>query len=74
MTPIVNGLAAEFEGQVTIHQLDAADPANVQLQSEYGLRGHPSFVVLDADGRSVQTFLGPQSEEALRQAITSVVE
>ena len=69
MTPIVNGLADEFEGQVAVHQLNAAEPANIQLQSEYGLRGHPSFVVLDADGRSVQTFLGPQSEEALRQTM-----
>jgi thioredoxin-like negative regulator of GroEL len=73
MTPIVNGLAQEFDGQVAVHQLNAAGPANIQVQSEYGLRGHPSFVVLDADGRSVQTFLGPQTKETLRQAITTVI-
>jgi thioredoxin-like negative regulator of GroEL len=74
MTPIVNGLAQEFDDQITVHQLNASDPANLQLQSEYGLRGHPSFVVLDSDGRAAQTFLGPQSEEILRQAITTVIQ
>jgi thioredoxin-like negative regulator of GroEL len=74
MTPIVNGLADEFTGQISVYQLNASDPANVQLQSEYGLRGHPSFVVLDSDGRSIQTFLGPQSEAILRQAITTVIQ
>ena len=74
MTPIVNGLADEFTGQISVYQLNASDPANVRLQSKYGLRGHPSFVVLDSDGRSIHTFLGPQSEEILRQAITTIIQ
>lgn len=73
MTPIVNGLTDEFKGQVDVHQLNAADQANIQLQNEYGLRGHPSFVILDSDGRSVQTLIGPQSETVLRQAIMNVI-
>ena len=73
MTPIVNGLAEEFADQVTVYQLNAAEAANVELQAKYGLRGHPSFVVLDADGRSIQTFLGPQSEETLRLVLAEVV-
>jgi thioredoxin-like negative regulator of GroEL len=72
MTPIVNGLADEFAGRVVVEQLNAAEPANVQLQNGYGVRGHPSFVILDTDGRSIQTFLGPQSEEILRQAMKAV--
>lgn len=73
MTPIVNGLADEFAGQVAVQQLNAAEAANVQLQAEFGLRGHPSFTLLDGDGRPVQTFLGPQSEETLRQAMTQLL-
>lgn len=73
MTPIVNGLAEEFEGQLTVYQLNAADPANVQLQNQYGLRGHPAFAVLDENGRLLQTFLGPQPEATLRQVIETAV-
>lgn len=69
----MNGLADEFEGQISVHQLNAAEQANVQLQNQYGLRGHPSFVILDADGQAAQSFLGPQAEDTLRQAIMQVI-
>ena len=72
MMPIVDGLAVEFEGKVTIVQLDAAQEANATLQSQWGLRGHPSFAVLDGDGRAVERFFGPQQEAILRQAIEAV--
>lgn len=73
MMPIVDGLESEFVGEVTISRLNAAEPANVQLQQEYGLRGHPSFAVLDGDGRVVQVFIGPQTEETLRAALAAVL-
>lgn len=73
MTPIVNRLEEEFEDQVTVLQLDVGQQANAELQSQYDLRGHPSFVVLDGDGLVVQRFLGPQTEGALRQAMLTVV-
>jgi thioredoxin-like negative regulator of GroEL len=73
MTPIVDGLAVEFEGKVSIVQLDAAQAANATLQDQWGLRGHPSFVVLDEDGRATERFFGPQPDVVLRQAIEAVV-
>jgi len=71
MTPIVNGLERDFEGRAAVLQLDANIADNAQLQQQYGMRGHPTFVVLDEDGRSVQTFIGPQTEEVLHEALTA---
>lgn len=73
MTPIVDGLAEEFEGEVKVIQLDASQPENTQLQADYGVRGHPSFVVLDGNGQVTLTLLGPQSAETLRQAMSNIV-
>lgn len=73
MAPIVDGLRVEFEGQVKVQQLDAAESDNERLQQKYGLRGHPTFVVLDENGRAVQTFIGPQTADVLREAITAVI-
>ena len=73
MTPIVNGLEEEFEGEITVARLNAAEPENVALQRGFGLRGHPAFAILDENGRTAQTFFGPQSEETLRAALTAVV-
>jgi hypothetical protein len=72
MRPIVDRLGEEFEDQVTIVQLNAGQPANAELQSQYDLRGHPSFAVLDGDGQVVQRLFGPQAEGVLRQAVMSV--
>jgi thioredoxin-like negative regulator of GroEL len=72
MTPIVNGLGAEFKGQVTVIRLNAGQKDNAELQSQLDLRGHPTFAVLDNQGRVVQRFIGPQTEAALRQAMASV--
>ena len=69
MTPIVNGLTAEFEGRASVFQLNAAQSTNARLQADFGLRGHPSFVVLGKDGLVTNRFFGPQSENVLREAM-----
>ena len=73
MTPIVNGLENDFTGRVVVLQLDANEEDNASLQQQYGLRGHPTFVVLDENGRAVQTFIGPQTERVLSEALTALV-
>ena len=73
MTPIVNGLRTEFEGQALVLSQDAAQPAIIQEQQRYGVQGHPTFVVLDAEGSVTATFFGPQDAETLRGAVTAVL-
>ncbi len=72
MTPIVNGLEQEFTGRATVVRLNAADPEHIQLQERYLVRGHPSFVILDANGEAVQTFVGAQPAETLSAALEAV--
>lgn len=72
MMPIVDGLDVEFEGEVSVYQLDSGQPTNAELQNQWGVRGHPSFAILDHNGRVVQRFFGPQPEAILRQAIEGV--
>jgi thioredoxin-like negative regulator of GroEL len=73
MMPIVNGLEEEFSGQLTVLQLNAAETENAQWMQEYGLRGHPSFAILGEDGRLLETYFGPQTEESLRNAILNIL-
>jgi hypothetical protein len=72
MMPIVDRLEETFEGQVSIVRLDAGQPASLELQDRWGLRGHPSFAVLDGEGQVAERFFGPQSEGLLRQSMESV--
>ena len=75
MMPIVDGLSEEFEGPegpVSVVQLNAALPANAKLQADFGLTGHPSFVVLDMDDQIIYRYFGPQPENLLREAMEFV--
>jgi len=72
MTPIVNGLEREFEGRLTVIRLDANVPANERLQLSYGMRGHPTFLVLNETGDVSAQYFGRQTAETLREAMTAV--
>lgn len=72
MMPIVNGLEEEFEGQVPVTRLNTDEGTHSRLQTEYGVRGHPSFVVLDSEGAVTDRFFGPQDEDTLRAAMAIV--
>jgi hypothetical protein len=74
MTPIVNGLEDELGTQINVVRLNAAQSDVVALQSQYGLRGHPSFAILDESGTVVERYFGPQSTETLRAALQSALE
>lgn len=70
--PIVNGLEEAFAGQVRVVKLNAMEPENDRLQAEWGLRGHPTFAVLDEQGNVTARFTGPQPAAALRTAMADV--
>lgn len=72
--PIVDGLKADFEGRIMVVSLNANERTNAQLQAQYGLRGHPSFAILDKDTRVVQRLFGPQSKDELHEVLVLVTE
>lgn len=73
MQPIVNGLEEAFGGQVGFHRLNVEEPEQAQIQQQYGLRGHPSVVILDAAGQPAAQFVGVVEVERLREALTAVI-
>ena len=72
MVPIVDGLEEEFSGQVEVFRLDGEEPAEEQAAANLGLRGHPSFAILDADGQVSGRFFGAQPAGTLRSAMAAI--
>ena len=70
----MNGLDSEYEdSQIEFMRLDANSTEGGAIQRSYGLRGHPSIALINADGEVVQKFVGEQSAEILREAIDSLL-
>ncbi len=74
MQPIVNGLETEYGSKVDFQSLDAILPENLEEQASYGMRGHPTFVILDENGKVAVSFIGAQDEAVLREALTAVLD
>ena len=63
LTPILESLAAQYQGQFILAKLDC--DAEQMVASQFGLRAIPT-VYLFQNGQPVDGFQGPQPEEAIR--------
>ena len=70
IAPILEELAAEYEGQIYIYKVDTE--AEQQLAGEFGIRSIPSllFVPMDEDPQMAQ---GALPKDAFKQAIEEVL-
>ncbi len=73
MAPIVDGLEQEFQNQITVWRVNADTPDGQELQDILEVRGHPTVVVLDENGRIQNRFFGPQPVDSLRDALQNVL-
>jgi hypothetical protein len=69
MQPIVNGLETEFKDQIAFERRDANTESGKAVMDTYGLRAHPSFVIVAPDGTAPWSYMGPLSEDALREQV-----
>lgn len=74
MTPIVNGLEADFGNEVAFLYMNAADDGEGQkaFESLY-LPGHPSYVIFAPTGDERYRAFGIVSEDGLQLAIENAL-
>lgn len=63
---MVHRLEAEFWGEIDFVYLDQYDAANREVLDLYGVRGRPTFVLIDSDGTAVERWFGAIAEEQIR--------
>lgn len=76
LKPVVEGIRKDYDGRaiVRIYQLDKLEDypegaAVRTLAARLGVRGTPTFVILDAEGNAIRRFPGPTSGLSLRKAL-----
>ena len=70
LTPVLEKLAGEYQGQFVLAKLDCDEQQMVA--SQFGLRAIPT-VYLFKDGQPVDGFQGPQPEDAIRALLQKVL-
>ncbi len=68
IAPIIEELAEEFEGKVKVGKLNTDENPNIAMQ--YGIRAIPT-VILFKGGEVVDTRIGVQPKDALKQMLIS---
>ncbi len=69
MKPVVSGLDKKYGDRVAFANVDYSSAENAALLEKYQVLGHPTYVVLGADGKEVERFNGYTSETDLQAAI-----
>lgn len=70
VSPIIEKLAGEYEGKVTIGKLNVDE--NSEAPANYSVRNIPTILFFK-DGQLVDRKVGAQSEETLRKAIDALL-
>jgi hypothetical protein len=70
----VDGLERDLEGKATVLRLNAVDDVGGQLAARYGVRGVPTVVLLDGQGKVVLTQVGMPQRAEIEAAVEGLLE
>ena len=73
MQPVVDGLEGEYYDQIDFQQLDANSQDGRAAFQAYGLRVHPSYVIIDPEGAVLWLGLGEQSRDVVNQVLQELL-
>jgi thioredoxin-related protein len=73
MSPVVDGLEQDYGGRIAFQRFDAQLEGE-RLFRQYGLRGHPAYVILDGKGEAVWQKIGEVSRQELEDALRRVLK
>ena len=73
MSPIVDGLVQDYGDRIITQRLNAQQEGE-KLFRQYGLRGHPAYVILGGTGQVVWQKIGEVSRQELEDALRQVLQ
>jgi hypothetical protein len=74
MLPIVHGLEDRYLGKIDFVYLDLDDPNTQPHKEALRYRNRPHFVLLDAQGNIVESWIGSVSEKTFVDAFEKVLQ
>ncbi len=72
MRPVVNGLEAVYGEQVDFRRYNIDSAEGEAWASAYQLRGHPAFLLLDAQGQERWRYVGVIAQESIAAELAAL--
>ncbi len=70
MGPIVDELAAEYEGKINVVKMNVDE--NMDVPGKYGVMSIPTFVMIK-NGEMVDSFVGAKSKEEVKKKLDALL-
>lgn len=71
--PTLDKAKKEYKDEVIFEDIDMDDPANKGKIEEYHVSMDPTYIILNAEGKVTQTFMGKPHEEMFVSAIAGLL-
>ena len=72
--PVVDGLERELGERAQVLRLSVSDRISAELAGRYGVRGVPTFVLLDGAGEAVLKQVGMPDRAEIEIVVASLLE
>lgn len=69
----MDGLEEQYQDQIAFQHIDANTGEGPAIVRTYQIAGHPTILLYDNEGQEVNRLLGPQTVEALEQALQQIL-
>ena len=71
--PVVDGLERELEGQARVLRLSVMDGTGRELAMRYGVRGVPTFVLLNGAGEVALKQVGMPDRDGIKDTVAALL-
>jgi len=73
MRPVVNGLEEKYGDRIDFRRYNIASAEGEAWASQHNLRGHPAFLLLDAQGEEHWRYIGVVAREVMDAELRAVL-
>lgn len=74
MTPIVDGLEQQYERQIAVQRINAAEGDGPAIMKAYHILGHPTVLIFDRQGHEVNRLIGLQPSQQIEEVLKEALE
>lgn len=74
MSPIVDGLEQQYQGQISVRRINAAAGDGPAIMKAYRILGHPVVLIFDRQGQEVKRLMGVQPVEEIEVVLKEALK